>query len=672
MASQTTKALVFGLLATAVLSSTLTVAGLKAGISPGVSPLVVLVAWAAFARRLRSTGTRFLNVAQVAGSGGMAVTAGVIFTAPLLQILAARRASPGLDEYEALRAAAAAATGAERAELLERLATVKAQLLAATPSVDVPLLMGASVMGALIGFGFVGLTTRRFLSDATLPAPEARACRTLIDAAVEHPDRRPPLLPSLFVGVLAAIGVQVAMLTGAAQKVFHALRFTNVDESREGWLLNLNISPIYVGIGGLLTLPTALAVFAGGLVHAIGGSVLATIDPSTAADSWAVRFPDRSVRWIGGAAMTVAVVYSLYNFVRAGRAFAQEADSNGPDSKGPGSNGPDSDEPGDERLELRPGQRNRLTLSILVGALALGAWLVVSDGVTPFGAAILPTILAVTSVMVVLGALLSLQVGSSASPVSGTIFVTTLVLCIVAAAMGRRSIDDVALLMPLIVAACVAVCAANDSSQDYRTLHLCGMAPREAFRAQFLGLLVGALVVPPALYVAHEAYVLGSSELAAPQGDLFAKVVDSLLLGGALPWWPIAVGAVLGTGAVAVEIVSRSRGLLVPSMALAVGMYLPPYLGVGILIGALARRAGSGAAGAQGHRGTLTAAGLVTGAAGYELVLGIVLLVTGASASAFELDRSGWPSWLGAALGLGGLGLVLFSLFANGRADRRG
>jgi|GEM_PF-569829 len=655
MTSQRTQALVFGLLAAAVLSSTLTVAGLKAGISPGVSPLVVLIAWAAFARRLRGSGTGFLNVAQVAGSGGMAVTAGVIFTAPLLQILAVRRASPGLAEYEALRADAAAATGAERAALLERLAVVKEQLLAATPAIDVPLLMGASVVGALIGFGFVGLTTRRFLSDPSLPAPEARACRTLIDAAVEHPDRRPRLAPSLFGGVLAAVGVQVAMLLGAAQQVFHGLRFTNVDQSREGWLFNLNISPIYIGIGGLLTLPTALAVFAGGVVHAIAGSALATIDPSTAADSWAVRFPDRSVRWIGGAAMTVAVVYSLYNFVRAGRAFAHERGTGGDD---------------DRLLDLRPGQRGKLTLSIALGALALATWLFAADGATPFGAAILPTLLAVTAVMVVLGALLSLQVGSSASPVSGTIFVTTLVLCVVAAAMGRRSIDDVALLMPLIVTACVAVCAANDSSQDYRTLHLCGMPPRDAFVAQFLGLLVGALVVPPALFVAHEAYVLGSSELPAPQGDLFAKVVDGLLLGGALPWWPIGVGAVLGLAAVAVEIVGRRRGHLVPSMALAVGMYLPPYLGVGILIGALARRAGSGAKAAEGHRGTLTAAGLVTGAAGYELVLGVVLLVTGASASAFELDRASWPGWVPALVGLGGLGLVLFSLYANGRADR--
>ena len=44
------------------------IAGLKAGITPGVSPLVVLFAWGAFTRRIAAGGgTRFLNIAQVAG-----------------------------------------------------------------------------------------------------------------------------------------------------------------------------------------------------------------------------------------------------------------------------------------------------------------------------------------------------------------------------------------------------------------------------------------------------------------------------------------------------------------------------------------------------------------------------------------------------------------------------
>ncbi|MDP6954851.1 MAG: hypothetical protein QF599_02660, partial [Planctomycetota bacterium] len=61
--------LLFGVLISALLSGTLVIAGLKAGITPGVSPLVILVAWGAFsARASGARGRRFLNIAQVAGS----------------------------------------------------------------------------------------------------------------------------------------------------------------------------------------------------------------------------------------------------------------------------------------------------------------------------------------------------------------------------------------------------------------------------------------------------------------------------------------------------------------------------------------------------------------------------------------------------------------------------
>merc|ERR1719382_1845113 len=71
---------------TFILSATMVVAGLKAGITPGASTLVVLTAWSCFSSQVSGAGgRRFLNLAQVAGSSGMAVVSGVIFTAPLLQ-----------------------------------------------------------------------------------------------------------------------------------------------------------------------------------------------------------------------------------------------------------------------------------------------------------------------------------------------------------------------------------------------------------------------------------------------------------------------------------------------------------------------------------------------------------------------------------------------------------
>jgi putative OPT family oligopeptide transporter len=606
-------AILFGVLVSTVLAGTLVIAGLKAGITPGVSPLVILVAWGAFARILKKGGTtRFLNIAQVAGSAGMAVTAGVIFTAPLLQILYSQRNAA---EVEPLRARmvelrheisgvggeAAVDVAAARIELAE----LRERYEAIVPPVDVPTLILVSLAGALIGFGFVGLATKKFLTDPSLPAPEARACETMIEAAAAEHGVRPRLGRSLYAGLGLSFLAPLIVHLGLARD--HVVLWARQTADRN-FSFDLPFLPIYIGIGGLLTLATALLVFTGSSLRLVGDFLLAGME---AGGDLAERFPNDSMRWVGGAAMTVCVAYSLVKFM-------------GPRAAAQGGTAGDADDP--ELVEVSGGHRTAQVAAIAAGILTLVGWIVVKDGFGTFALAMGGAVLVMCMLMVTLGALLSLQIGSSASPVSGTIFVTTLVLCLVALAVGRREIEDVLLLTPLLVGACVAVCAANDSSQDYKTLQLCGVKVQDGFLAQILGLVGGAVVVPIALYVAHGAYTLGSDDLPAPQGVMFATLIDGLLLKGELPWWPIAIGAVVGVGAVALEIAATRRGMQMPSMALAVGIYLPPYIGVGILLGAFFRWLGERGSARQSHESILAAAGLITGAAALDLILGVTIL----------------------------------------------
>src|SRR5689334_5324125 len=81
--------LIVGLVISLVLGAALVIPAAQAGITPGVSPLVVLFGWVAFGKALGPRLKRFLAIAQVTGSGGAAVTAGVVFTAPMLQVLCA-------------------------------------------------------------------------------------------------------------------------------------------------------------------------------------------------------------------------------------------------------------------------------------------------------------------------------------------------------------------------------------------------------------------------------------------------------------------------------------------------------------------------------------------------------------------------------------------------------
>jgi uncharacterized oligopeptide transporter (OPT) family protein len=629
---------------TAILCCTLTVAGLKAGITPGVSPLVILFAWGAFARRIRgSDGQAFLNTAQVTGSAGVAIATGVIFTAPLEPILRARRLSPGLDELTAAQMAVQSAGPEEREGAMQVLRGLREGILEALPPLDVPSLMWVCLAGALIGFGFIGLATGRFLSDPSLPAPEAQACKTMVKAAVSQPEQRPRLWPSLGLGVfLGALAPLLHFLGAARAALVLAGPFTNASGSRR-FVADLHLAPIYIGIGGLLTLPTALLVFSGSLTHAFLGSWVAGFDDGS---SWADRFPATSTRWVGGATMTVAVLYSLLRFARGGARRAAQAAASSDASL----------------LWISPGWRRALVLLVLLGVALLVGWLLRVDGPTPFALAGSMTLLLAASVMVTLGALLSLQVGSSASPVSGTVFVTTLALAGVALWLGRNTPDDVSLLTPLLVAACVAINTANDSSQDYKTLQLCGQRVSEGFLPQGLGLLVGCLLVPVVLSLAHQAYVLGSPSLPAPQGTLFATLIDALLLDGKVPLDPILLGLGLGLLAVLVEILGERRGRLLPAMALAVGIYLPPYLGFGMLLGAVFRLVAE-RGGLRRSEGILAAAGLITGGALLDLVLGLGMLTAPGFSPEIDLrlfEFSSLGERAGTLVALIGLGLLIY------------
>ena len=214
-------------------------------------------------------------------------------------------------------------------------------------------------------------------------------------------------------------------------------------------------------------------------------------------------------------------------------------------------------------------------------------------------------------------------------------------------------------LQPVLVASCVAIAAANDSSQDYKTVQLNGYPVASAFKGQLIGCLVGACTVPFSLAIAHKAYGLGTEELPCPQASFFGTVLASLFdPDQAIPWGPVAAGAVLGCAAVGIEIAGRLRGMILSSLAFAVGIYLPADMGIGILMGNLARVIATRSLSLSSHRGILAAAGLIVGDSMYSLLAGI-LIVCNFDMSRWQGDE--WPVSVGQIV-LGLLcGLILFT-----------
>ena len=279
-------------------------------------------------------------------------------------------------------------------------------------------------------------------------------------------------------------------------------------------------------------------------------------------------------------------------------------------------------------------------------------------------------VLGITAVLLVsvlsgLGGLLSLQVGASASPVSGTVFMAMLVLSITAVALSLTGYVAIETLQPVLVASCVAIAAANDSSQDYKTIQLNGYRVADVFGSQFLGCIAGACAVPFALSVAHQAFGLGTDALPCPQASFFGTVLTSLFdPEQAIPWAPVGAGALLGLVAVAIEIVGRRNGVILSSLAFAVGIYLPAVMGIGILAGNFARVFATVSLKKSSHRGILAAAGLIAGDAMFSLLAG-VLIVCRVNLETWKVV-DGWPSDASSFAVL-----VLLSLLAFAYSDSR-
>ena len=142
---------------------------------------------------------------------------------------------------------------------------------------------------------------------------------------------------------------------------------------------------------------------------------------------------------------------------------------------------------------------------------------------------------------------------------------------------------------------------------------------------------------------------LGSKDLAAPQAGLMKMVIEGVMNGN-LPWALIFSGVFIG---VAVELMG------IPVMPFAVGLYLPIYISVPMMVGGVIRLVvdkkkmdDAEAKKAAVNRGILYCSGLIAG----EGLVGIVLAAIAAAGLNTDMSQM---------INLGPIGaLVLFALLA--------
>ena len=165
-------------------------------------------------------------------------------------------------------------------------------------------------------------------------------------------------------------------------------------------------------------------------------------------------------------------------------------------------------------------------------------------------------------------------VGSN--PVSGMTLMTLILASVVMVAVGLKGPSGMvaALIMGGVV--CTALSMAGSFITDLKIGYWLGTTPAKQETWKFLGTLVSAATVGGVMIILNKTYGFTSGQLAAPQANAMAAVIEPLMNGVGAPWILYGIGAALA-------IVLTLCG--VPALAFALGMFIPMELNIPLVVG---------------------------------------------------------------------------------------
>jgi putative OPT family oligopeptide transporter len=284
--------------------------------------------------------------------------------------------------------------------------------------------------------------------------------------------------------------------------------------------------------------------------------------------------------------------------------------------------------------------------TILVSMIPIGLLLYAFGNTAPIAAnpgttivlSIIYTLIAGVVIAAVCGYMAGL-IGASNSPISGVGILSVLGISLILAALfphatgdATKSLVAFALFVTAIIFGVATI--SNNNLQDLKTGQLVEATPWRQQVALILGVVFGALVIPPILDLLNSSFGFqgtpgaGPNALNAPQAAIISTIAQGVL-GGSLDWPMIELGAIIGVVAVVVDegLKRMSNGRLhLPPLAIGMGIYLPLdadlLIPVGAVLGWFYNRWAMGAKSpAFAERmGVLMATGLIVG----ESLMGVV------------------------------------------------
>lgn len=498
-------------------------------------------------------------------------------------------------------------------------------------------------IGGILGVMYSVPLRRALVTGTDLPYPEGVAAAEVLKVGsgvggAEENRRGLALIGgSTLVSALYFLVAKTRLLTDTAGQVFRV--------GTGGSAISASLSMALIGVGHLVGVAVGLAMVVGMLITWV------VIVPHWTQDAGfvaSIAAPDletlvsaafrQKARMVGAGTIGVAAIWTLLKLIGPIVAGIRSALIANRERKA----GRAAELPLTER-DIPIGI---VTAVILLSMIPIGLLLYAFGNTAPIASepgvtitlSIVYTLIAGVVIAAVCGYMAGL-IGASNSPISGVGILSVLGISLILAALFQGAgVDETKALVAfaLFVTAIIFGVAtiSNNNLQDLKTGQLVDATPWRQQVALVLGVVFGALVIPPILDLMNTAFTFqgapGAKDTAlpAPQAAIISTIAQGVL-GGNLDWPLIGQGAIIGVVAVVIdEVLRRTSGkrLHLPPLAIGMGIYLPLeadlLIPFGAVLGWFYNRwaMGSKSPAFAERMGVLMATGLIVG----ESLMGVV------------------------------------------------
>ena len=452
--------------------------------------------------------------------------------------------------------------------------------------------------GGVLGVLFTIPLRRAMVTTSDLPYPEGVAAAEVLEVGNQArggggAEAREGLWAVVY-GAIASSALVV--FTGTRIAAYEVTGFFRLGHGAASGY-DMSFSLALLGAGYLVGLSVGVAMLFGVLIAWAGAvPILTAMTPEHGAlGDFVTALWHDNVRFIGAGTIGIAAVWTLTKLV------------------GPVVSGVVATMAASRRAKTATDSRD-LDLSpywiilIMAICLAIIAWLLKEFLATTPLVADTATLVLTAMPFVVIGGFLVAAItgymagliGASNSPISGVgilaiVVCATLLIAVVHPPVeARNALVAFALFTTAIVFAIATI--SNNNLQDLKTGQLVGATPRAQQWALIVGVIAGALVIPPIMNLLYQADgFVGAPHLAsqvgtplgAPQANLISALAQGVIEQKA-PWLMIGIGVLVGIAVIALdELLGMRKWLRLPPLAVGMGIYLPASVTLPVVVGAV-------------------------------------------------------------------------------------